>query len=182
MGSAFCSHLSHTRVSEELDEGDAVEARLWAEHGITLAESAREIAALEALYMRALWRSHARDSAEEVAREIASDGILHVETAEAAYLLAYCESQRGQFSLSSFAQLKTAVSILHRVGQRQPVALVEEYCKHGVGNANDRMCNCCFLWGNHKKCGCGAAYYCGVQCQRADWDRHRPECKKKLHE
>ena len=47
------------------------------------------------------------------------------------------------------------------------------------GNDPDKTCASCQSSGlRMKHCArCKLAYYCSEECQRADWKRHRPECK-----
>ena len=44
----------------------------------------------------------------------------------------------------------------------------------------------CLVCGNpeaRRRCGeCGVPHYCGVECQRKDWPRHKKECKRYIED
>ena len=69
-----------------------------------------------------------------------------------------------------------------------PVPYVEEARQQGLkilGNSvaqqkmasNDKACRVCDAVEKTKKCsGCEKVYYCGRECQRADWKAHKSSC------
>jgi len=47
------------------------------------------------------------------------------------------------------------------------------------GRRPSNACHGCGRLDGTKKCGgCGRVYYCGKDCQRSDWKRHKPSCQK----
>lgn len=56
--------------------------------------------------------------------------------------------------------------------------------KKMVGNQKiyraQHRCEKCNMPTDQKCKGCGMVYYCGSDCQKADWKRHKKQCKKKL--
>jgi MYND finger len=41
-----------------------------------------------------------------------------------------------------------------------------------------RACRVCGKDGSLKKCGrCESVFYCSIECQRQDWNRHKTECR-----
>ena len=57
-----------------------------------------------------------------------------------------------------------------------------DYRKYGLPTAVKTRCaKCCVpasVVGKLKKCsGCKVARYCGINCQKNDWARHKPLCR-----
>jgi hypothetical protein len=49
-----------------------------------------------------------------------------------------------------------------------------------LGLVEMEMCHKCGKIGHLKMCSrCGAAYYCGSECQKAHWKKHKPDCVPK---
>jgi MYND finger len=43
----------------------------------------------------------------------------------------------------------------------------------------EKVCNVCGKGGRLKKCGrCETVFYCGVECQKKDWDEHKGKCRR----
>jgi len=50
--------------------------------------------------------------------------------------------------------------------------------KNNPDKITSRVCNVCNkLSQTCKKCACRTIYYCSTDCQKADWKRHKNECK-----
>jgi hypothetical protein len=45
---------------------------------------------------------------------------------------------------------------------------------------NPRLCGGCDSGGCELKCACKLVYYCGRECQKKDWPRHKKNCAAAL--
>ena len=41
---------------------------------------------------------------------------------------------------------------------------------------NPKICCVCSTAGSEFRCECKAVFYCGLECQKAHWSKHKKEC------